>query len=435
MTERPQPGCPASDVEGSAPAGKSRRAPSGVSAAKSAQLPADLPSNRTAKLPADLPPEVHWPDAAAGRDLRRRVLRWFAANRRDLPWRRTQDPYAVWVSEVMLQQTQVVTVQDYWPRFLQSFPTVGDLAAAPIEDVLRLWQGLGYYRRAKQLHAAAQVIVQQHGGQFPTRFSDVLALPGVGRYTAGAVLSIATQQSWPILEGNTIRLYSRLLGLGTDPTTPANQQLLWRFAETIVPKCRPGDFNQGLMELGGQVCQRHQPKCGECPLRTGCNAYQTGRQAEIPAAKSKPTRWETRTECLLLLHRGQRWLGRTLPAGQRWAGLWDFPRFDIGWLVAEATDEPQWPLPPRALEWLQQQVQEQFGLHVQLQPGGTPIRHAVTRFRILLAIAQGQVSGSRLSAAATAAGWEWLSAPAIGARPLNVTARQVWEQQISLRDV
>ncbi|MBL8852420.1 MAG: A/G-specific adenine glycosylase [Planctomycetaceae bacterium] len=372
--------------------------------------------------------ELNWPTAATCRQLRRQVLSWFAKHRRDLPWRRTQDPYGVWVSEVMLQQTQVPTVLDYWPRFMQRFPTVQDLAQAPIEDVLRIWEGLGYYRRARQLHAAATAIVERHAGKFPTDFADVLALPGVGRYTAGAVLSISQQQSWPILEGNTLRLYSRLLGLRTDPTTSANQKILWQYAEHLVPQCRAGEFNQGLMEIGGQVCKVKEPRCATCPLRTHCAAYQQGSQDQIPAEKTRKTKWETKTEVLVLLQHRSRWLGRTIPAGQRWAGLWDFLRFDVGWLEADKGSDPKWPQSDRILQWLQQEIEREFGLQCELAAGGEPIRHGVTRFRILLAWATGRVISGRLSPTATDQGWRWLSSTELQATALNVTARKIFNQ-------
>lgn len=374
----------------------------------------------------DVVNDLNWPDPAMCRQLRQRVLRWFAQHRRDLPWRATQDPYAVWVSEVMLQQTQVQTVLDYWPRFMQRFPTVESLATAPLADVLRVWEGLGYYRRARQLHAAAQVVMTRHAGQFPTAFAEVLALPGVGRYTAGAVLSISQQQAWPILEGNTQRLYSRLLGLRSDPTTSASQKVLWQFAEHVLPRCRAGEFNQGLMEIGGQVCKVKQPVCGSCPLKNYCATFENGWQEEIPAEKTRKTKWESRTEFLVLIRNRNRWLGRTIPAGQRWAGLWDFARYDVGWLGGEPKVEPEWPAVPRVQQWLQQEIEKDFGLQCELAPSGAPLRHGVTRFRILLGWTTGRVVSGRLSSAAEAQGWRWLSVPELHDTALNITARKVF---------
>ena len=176
------------------------------------------------------------PDASWKQAFRRQLRRWYTAHARDLPWRRNRDPYAVWVSEIMLQQTQVATVIPYFEAFMEAFPTVEALAAAEEASVLRRWEGLGYYRRARQLHRAAQLIVSRHGGHFPESFDEVLALPGIGRYTCGAILSIAFEQRTPILEANTIRLFSRLLRYEGDPRAPAGQNLLWEFAEAILPR-------------------------------------------------------------------------------------------------------------------------------------------------------------------------------------------------------
>ena len=167
--------------------------------------------------------------------LRKRLLAWFDEHQRELPWRKNKTPYRIWVSEIMLQQTQVATVIDYYLRFMKQFPTVKKLAAAEEADVLKLWEGLGYYRRARQLHAAAKLVVENHKGKFPETFDEVLALPGIGRYTAGAILSISKDQQLPILEGNTIRLFARLMEMKSDPKTTANQKALWEFSESLLP--------------------------------------------------------------------------------------------------------------------------------------------------------------------------------------------------------
>ena len=187
-----------------------------------------------------MPTRRSLPDAAWMAQFRRRILAWFRGNARDLPWRRTRDPYAIWVSEIMLQQTQVVTVIGYFERFLAAFPTIADLAAADEQQVLRLWEGLGYYRRARQLHAAARVIVAEHQGRFPREPQQIRALPGIGRYTAGAIASIGWDAREPILEANTIRVFSRLLAYRGDPQKNAGQQLLWEFAAGCCPRGTPG---------------------------------------------------------------------------------------------------------------------------------------------------------------------------------------------------
>ena len=193
-------------------------------------------------------------------------MKWFDQHQRNLPWRKNKSLYRIWISEIMLQQTQVATVIDYFNRFVKRFPNIKRLAAASEADVLRLWEGLGYYRRARQLHAAAKTIVECHGGQFPTDITDVLALPGIGRYTAAAILSIAQDQRLPILEGNTIRLFARLLAMNSDPRTTENQKRLWEFSESLLPRKQVGDFNQSLMELGSEICTPRNPNCKICPL-------------------------------------------------------------------------------------------------------------------------------------------------------------------------
>ena len=223
--------------------------------------------------------------SAQKQSLRRRLLTWYAKHARDLPWRRSRDPYRVWISEIMLQQTQVATVRDYFTRFMETFPTVHELAAADETDVLRAWEGLGYYRRARQLHAAAKQLVAEHAGEFPSDPAELQALPGIGRYTAGAIASIAFDKRAPILEANTIRLFSRLIAYRGNPHSTAGQRVLWQVAEEILPQKRVAHFNQALMELGSLVCTPVAPKCDECPLATVCAAKAAGLQQEIPIAE------------------------------------------------------------------------------------------------------------------------------------------------------
>jgi A/G-specific adenine glycosylase len=218
--------------------------------------------------------------------LRKRATEWFQANGRVLPWRQTNDPYAIWISEIMLQQTQVATVIPYYLRFLESFPKVIDLANASLDDVYRHWAGLGYYRRARQLHDAAKKVADTHAGTFPTSHVDVANLPGIGRYTVGAILSFATDQRLPIVEANTQRLYARLLHWPEELSSKSSQNALWNFAEQVLPsKSGSGLVNQSLMEIGSQVCTAKTPSCLECPLIDLCPTFANGSQASIPAPK------------------------------------------------------------------------------------------------------------------------------------------------------
>ncbi len=210
------------------------------------------------------------------RKIRLALLRWFARAHRDLPWRRDRDPYRIWVSEIMLQQTQVSTVIPFFERFLQTFPTLGDLAAANEQAVLRLWEGLGYYRRARNLHRAARLIVGEHAGRFPEDPAIASTLPGIGRYTLGAILSQAFDQRLPILETNSERVLCRLFGRTGDPKRGEERRWLWDMAEALLPAKRAGEFNQALMELGALVCSPAAPRCSECPLRAVCRARRLG---------------------------------------------------------------------------------------------------------------------------------------------------------------
>ncbi len=242
--------------------------------------------------------------SAEKQSLRRRLLAWYHKHARDLPWRRSRDPYRVWISEIMLQQTQVATVRDYFTRFIAAFPDIRSLADANEIDVLRLWEGLGYYRRARQLHAAAKQVVEIHSGKFPHDLVELQSLPGIGRYTAGAIASIAFDQHAPILEANTIRLFSRLLAFTGEATSAAGQSTLWRFAEEILPQKDVAHFNQALMELGSLVCTPIEPLCDQCPLATLCKANKLQLQHAIPAAKPRPAFTHLREAAIILSQSG-----------------------------------------------------------------------------------------------------------------------------------
>ena len=260
--------------------------------------------------------------------FRRQLIRWYERNARDLPWRRTTDPYRVWISEIMLQQTTVVAVVPYFERFLARFPTVNDLAAADENDVLRLGEGLGYYSRARNLRKAAQVIVHEHDSVFPSEVEALQKLPGIGRYTAGAIASFAFDRRAPIVEANTLRLYCRLLGYAGDPRAKEGQKQLWSFAESILPKTQPGRLNQALMELGASVCSPKEPDCEHCPIHAHCRAFLEGTQATIPQPATRPAITDV-VEVSVAVRRGKKYLLRRRPPGERWAGLWDFIRFEI----------------------------------------------------------------------------------------------------------
>jgi A/G-specific adenine glycosylase len=259
--------------------------------------------------------------ASIGRPL----LAWYARAKRDLPWRGSRDPYAIWVSEIMLQQTQVERVREFFARFMTRFPTVQALAAAREPAVLKHWEGLGYYRRARQLHAAAKRIVADHGGAFPRSVDGLRSLPGIGRYTAGAIASIAFDLPAPIVEANSRRVIARLVGHAAPLDGPGGDEPIWEIAAQLVPARHPGRFNQALMDLGAMICTPKRPICGHCPLRNACIAHRTNRAETIPAPAKRPQVKQVRETALVLRH-GESVLVERRGAGAWWEGLWDFPR-------------------------------------------------------------------------------------------------------------
>lgn len=274
--------------------------------------------------------------------LRNNLLSWFDQHRRDLPWRRTSDPYKIWLSEVMLQQTRVETVLPFYNRFLERFPTVEDLARAEVEEVLTLWSGLGYYRRARQLHAAARRIAEI--GEFPSTVEGLLALPGVGAYTAAAVASIAFGVAAPVMDGNVERVLSRCLALEGDPRSgPARRELLATAAELLDP-ARPGDSNQALMELGATLCSPRRPKCLLCPLRPGCRASLEGEPERYPLPKVK-REGEHHRLLVAVVENGEGVLLFRRPEDSTLlAGTWELP-----WVTLEVDGVPQSGSPEAAL--------------------------------------------------------------------------------------
>ena len=253
------------------------------------------------------------------------LLSWYRKkSRRGLPWRETRDPYRIWISEAMLQQTQVSTVIPYYERFLKRFPTVQALCRAPLTEVLDLWSGLGYYSRAKNLHACAQAIVREHAGRLPDQVEPLMKLPGIGRTTAGAIASIAFDRPAPILDGNVQRVLSRYYGIRQDPRRVVVRRKLWDLASKLVPVESPGDFNQALMDLGAMVCTPRRPRCSPCPISSGCVARQKGWQEEIPPPRKAAGRKKIRYLCGILERNGKVLVARR-PITGLLPGLWEFP--------------------------------------------------------------------------------------------------------------
>ena len=267
------------------------------------------------------------------------LLAWFATAARDLPWRRTRNPYAIWVSEIMLQQTQVKTVVPYWERWMREIPTLQALAKARTDKIHKLWEGLGYYTRVRNLQKSAQQILAQHHGQFPKSFDAVLALPGIGRYTAGAICSIAFDQPTPILDGNVIRVLTRVYGIATDPREKQTKARLWQLAEAFVTHAARLDscsaLNQSLMELGALICTPRSPHCAVCPVQKLCAARKNNLQAQLPNLGKRAAATKRRFIALVVERRGK-FLVRQRPAGVVNAHLWEFPNVEAGANIGRA---------------------------------------------------------------------------------------------------
>jgi A/G-specific adenine glycosylase len=268
-------------------------------------------------------------------EVRRALLAWYRRARLDLPWRRVRDPYVTCVSEIMLQQTRVDQATPYFERWMARFPTVSALAAAPLDDVLHAWSGLGYYARARNLHSAAREIQAKYDGRFPDEPEAIRALPGIGRYTAGAILSIAFGRPEPILDGNVARVLARLFAVAGAPDEREMQKTLWTLAAALVPDGDASDFNQSMMELGALVCTPRAPGCLLCPLAERCAAHARGVEEQYPAPKKKAAPRPVDAVTLLLERRGALLLVRRPPAGL-WGGLWEPPTGEIA-----AGEEPE----------------------------------------------------------------------------------------------
>jgi A/G-specific adenine glycosylase len=315
-----------------------------------------------------------------------RVVRWQRAHgRSNLPWQQTRDAYRVWLSEVMLQQTQVATVLGYYERFLARFPDVRALAHAPLDDVLALWSGLGYYARARNLHRAAQDVVERFGGIFPTAFDDIVSLPGVGRSTAAAIAAFAAGERRAILDGNVKRVLARHAGIEGDPSSSAVLARLWAEAEARMPGTDIEAYTQGMMDLGADICAARNPACLVCPVAQDCVARLQARVDELPGRKARREAKRKRIGMLVLLSRGEVLLEKRPPTGI-WGGLWSLPEFAAN-DAAEASVQRDWGFEPAKVTPL------------------APFEHAFTHFTLEVAPWRVEVERGRESAFERPATW------------------------------
>lgn len=302
--------------------------------------------------------------------VRERLLAWFRANGRDLPWRISHHPYEVWISEMMLQQTQVRTMLSYYHRWMDRFPNVDSIAAASQEEILRLWAGLGYYSRALHIHRTARILAEKHGGRLPANAEELLALPGIGAYTAGAILSIAFNKDCPVVDGNVERVFSRFFDLAEPVKEKSARHRIWNMAAELLPKGAAGLFNQALMDLGATACLPRNPRCGDCPLKDCCQALEKGTVGSRPVSADKKSTRRIHVAVGVLEH-GSRILIQKRPPSGLMANLWEFP----GGKVADG-ETPE--------EALVREFKEELELHVFCRDAIARINHGYTTFRVVL---------------------------------------------------
>ncbi len=407
------------------------------------------------------------------RNLVPALLEWFKKNARDLPWRRTMDPYAIWVSEIMLQQTQVKTVLGYWERWMRALPTVKALSEANPAAIHKLWEGLGYYTRVRNMHAAAREIMAKHGGKFPREYGEILALPGIGRYTAGAVASIAFNEPRAILDGNVMRVLARVFGIGGNARQKPVNEKLWRLAGELVTEANYKEvkslnryrvktgktnranccshLNQSLMELGALICTPSQPKCGSCPVRKYCDALRTGRISRLPDLGRRAAVTRRRFVAFVLVRRG-RLLARQRPAGAVNAHLWEFPNVEVNGdgfdpkaclntaekrrvrarglqdsARTSASRRPG-PLTGRVFKQvLKKMARVELGFAPARLEKLCVIKHSITRYRITLEVYRGEM---KQGAAKAARDGRWLGVGELGELAFTSAHRKILERII-----
>ena len=341
------------------------------------------------------------------------LISWYKIFARDLPWRRTTDPYAIWVSEIMLQQTRVETVIPYYTCWMDELPTIGSLVAADQDQVLKLWEGLGYYKRAHNLHKAAKIIVDSFDGNLPNNVKSLESLPGIGRYTAGAISSIAFDQPSPILDGNIKRVFTRLFNISTPLQISETEKELWRIAEDLLPEDNPGEFNQALMELGALICLPKTPVCDRCPLKDNCLAFQYQLQGDLPVRKEKSPVPHLQVTAAVIEKDGKVLLAKRPPEGLL-GGMWEFPG---------GKQESNETLP----ETLEREIKEELDATVQVGEHLGTYHHAYTHYKVTLHAFQCRLVSEKLNMIYhTDLAWE--SIDSLGSYPMGKLDRIIADQ-------
>lgn len=345
------------------------------------------------------------------------LLEWYTRNARRLPWRNNPDPYSIWVAEIMLQQTRVETVIPYFERWIARFPNLASLAAASLQDVLAAWEGLGYYSRARNLHRAARLIVAEHGGELPRELKALERLPGIGRYTAAAIASIAFGQDEAALDGNIRRVLARVFDVRQPVRSKEGDHLFWELASANLPPGRAGDYNQALMDLGATICTPRQPACPRCPLAGICRAYALGLQAALPVVESKPATPHYTVTAAVIQRNGHVLIAQR-PASGLLGGLWEFP----GGKVRPGEELPS---------GLQREIREELGVEIQVGAAFGVYRHAYTHFRVTLhafccSLLQGEPRNLEHSAL------EWVPPSALPDYPMGKIDRQIAQKLVNI---
>lgn len=351
-------------------------------------------------------------------ELASRLLRWFRVHgRHDLPWQRRPTPYRVWVSEIMLQQTQVATVKDYYRRFMARFPSVRALADAPLDEVLHLWSGLGYYARARNLHQAAQLIRDKYNGRFPQAFEQVAELPGVGRSTAGAILALAHGKRHAILDGNVKRVLARYHAVKGWPGEKKIENRLWALAERYTPRINVAAYTQAIMDLGATLCTRPRPHCGNCPLASGCRAHALGRETAFPSPRPKKTQPIRHTR-MLLITCGDHVLLERRPSAGVWGSLWSLPE------ISPTADAADW-------------CRQEFGDAPYVQQHWPQLRHTFSHFHLDIEPIQIEITNTAVIGDNGDRRWVALARePALGlAAPVKKLLQQLRDSQEESRHV
>ncbi|RMD91572.1 MAG: A/G-specific adenine glycosylase [Calditrichaeota bacterium] len=324
-----------------------------------------------------------------------KLISWYHKNKRDLPWRKTSDPYKIWVSEIMLQQTQVDQVIPYYEKFIEKYPTLRELAAAPLDEVLKVWEGMGYYSRARNLHSAAQVIVNQRQGKIPTTHDELIKIPGIGPYTAAAIASIAFNESYPVVDGNVLRVLSRVFKIEEFPRKNGIKRRFVQAARELLPEGKASDFNQAMMELGALICTPFKPKCTQCPINFFCQAYQTMEDpSKLPLRAPSKNKPHYNVVVGLIWHKGKLLIDQR-PRDGLLGGLWEFPG---------GKQEPGETLE----ECLKREIEEELQIKVKVQGPFLTVKHAYSHFKITLHSFQCQYIGGDPKPKKAIA-WKWVS--------------------------